>query len=54
MQRLINSNFISGGQHRAVLQGDTVLPGLQAHAAQRHAACAGAQDGSHSLCQFLH
>ena len=50
----INLNFISGGQHRAVLQGDTVLPGLQAHAAQRPAAGAGAQDGSHTVRQLLH
>jgi hypothetical protein len=34
-------------QHRALLQGDTVLPGLQAAAAERPAAGAGAADGPH-------
>ena len=43
-----------GGQHRAVLQGDTVLPGLQAAAAQRPSAGASAQNGPHPLCQLLH
>ena len=42
-----------GGQYRAVLQVDPVLPGLQAHAAERPAAGAGAPTGPHAGCQLL-
>lgn len=49
-----NKNVLTGGQHGTVLQSHTVLPGLQAPAAERPAASTGTSHGSYASCHVLH
>ena len=45
--------MFAGCQYRIILQGHPVLPGLQAHAAERLAASVDASSRSYASCQLL-
>ena len=51
--RSIQGSDYESGQHRTVLQGPSILLGLQTTSTERPSCCVDSSNGPYSSCQFL-